>query len=204
MENKENKENKYKIIFVIGPPGVGKNTQCDKLVKKYNFIHFSTGDLLRAEISKNTENGSLIKSIMSQGKLVPVNITCNLIKNAMDNYSKDNIFLIDGYPRNKENIDGWNEIFGDNYILITSIILDCDETILKKRLVGRGRKYGRIDDNINTIKKRFETHIKESKPIENKLKTMGPFIEIKSTGSINEVFNKIVSKLDIILQKYQI
>ena len=56
-------DNKYKIIFMIGPPGVGKNTQCDKLVEKYNFIHFSAGDLLRAEISKGTENGQLIKSI---------------------------------------------------------------------------------------------------------------------------------------------
>ena len=59
-------QNKYKVIFVVGPPGVGKNTQCDKLVKKYNFIHFSTGDLLREEISRGTENGKLIKSIMSQ------------------------------------------------------------------------------------------------------------------------------------------
>ena len=87
-------ENKYKVIFIIGPPGVGKNTQCDKLVEKYNFIHFSAGDLLRGEISKGTEKGKLIKSIMTQGKYVPAKITCNLIKNAMDNYSKEKIFLM--------------------------------------------------------------------------------------------------------------
>ena len=196
-------EDKYKVIFVIGPPGVGKNTQCDKLVKKYNFIHFSTGDLLRAEISKGTEDAKLIKSIMSQGKYVPVKITCNLIKKAMNNYSKDKIFLIDGYPRNQENIDGWMEIFGNNYKLITSIILDCDEKVLENRLIERAKSSGRIDDNIETIQKRFKTHLEESKPIEKKLKLLGPFIEINGDNSINEVFNQISSELDQISCKYK-
>ena len=195
-------ENKYKVIFIIGPPGVGKNTQCDKLVEKYNFIHFSAGDLLRGEISKGTEKGKLIKSIMTQGKYVPAKITCNLIKNAMDNYSKEKIFLIDGYPRNQDNIDGWIEIFGDNYNLITSIILDCDEKELEKRLIGRAKSSGRIDDNYEVIKKRFKTHIKESKPIEDQLKKMGTYIEIDGKNSINDVFNKIVAKLEKILKKY--
>ena len=196
-------EDKYKVIFVIGPPGVGKNTQCDKLVEKYNFIHFSTGDLLRAEISKGTEDAKLIKSIMSQGKYVPVKITCNLIKKAMNNYSKDKIFLIDGYPRNQENIDGWMEIFGNNYKLITSIILDCDEKVLENRLIERAKSSGRIDDNIETIQKRFKTHLEESKPKEKKLKLLGPFIEINGDNSINEVFNQISSELDKILCKYK-
>ena len=197
-------ENKYKVIFIIGPPGVGKNTQCDKLVEKYNFIHFSAGDLLRGEISKGTEKGKLIKSIMTQGKYVPAKITCNLIKNAMDNYSKEKIFLIDGYPRNQENIDGWIEIFGDNYNLITSIILDCDEKELEKRLIERAKSSGRIDDNYEVIKKRFKTHIEESKPIEDQLKKMGPYIEIDGKNSINDVFNKIVAKLEKILKKYKL
>ena len=196
-------EDKYKVIFVIGPPGVGKNTQCDKLVEKYNFIHFSTGDLLRAEISKGTEDAKLIKSIMSQGKYVPVKITCNLIKKAMNNYSKDKIFLIDGYPRNQKNTDGRTEIFGNNYKLITSIILDCDEKVLENRLIERAKSSGRIDDNIETIQKRFKTHLEESKPIEKKLKLLGPFIEINGDNSINEVFNQISSELDKILCKYK-
>ena len=106
---------KYKVIFIVGPPGVGKNTQCDKLVEKYKFIHFGAGDLLRAEAKKDTEYGKLINSIISHGKIVPVKITCGLIKKAMDSSGKDKIFLIDGYPRNQENIDGWNEVFGENY-----------------------------------------------------------------------------------------
>ena len=195
-------ETKYKVIFMVGPPGVGKNTQCDKLVEKYKFIHFSTGDLLREEISKGTENGKLIKSIMSQGKYVPVKITCDLIKKAMDNYSKEKIFLIDGYPRNQDNIDGWLETFGNNYILITSIILDCDEKELERRLIERSKSSGRIDDNLEIIKKRFKTHMEESKPIEMKLKKLWPYIEVEGYGDIDDVFNKIIAELDKILMKY--
>ena len=194
-------EEKYKVIFIVGPPGVGKNTQCDKLVQKFNFIHFGAGDLLREEIKKGTENGKLIKSIMAEGKYVPVKITCNLIKNAMDSYGKNNIFLIDGYPRNQDNIDGWKEIFGDNYILIASIILGCDEKELEKRLLKRAKHSGRIDDNIETIKKRFKTHMEQSQPIEAKLKQMGPYIEVQGKGSIDEIFNKIVVELEKILKK---
>ena len=67
---------KYRVIFIIGPPGVGKNTQCDLLVKKYNLIHLGAGDLLRGEIKKGSEDGKLIKGIIEKGEIVPVKITC--------------------------------------------------------------------------------------------------------------------------------
>ena len=189
-------EDKYKVIFIVGPPGVGKNTQCDKLVEKYKLIHFGAGDLLRAEEKKDTEEGKLINSIISQGKIVPVKITCSLLKKAMDESGKKNIFLIDGYPRNQDNIDGWNEVFGDNYKLITSIILGCDEELLEKRLLQRAQHSGRSDDKVEVIKKRFKVYVEQSQPIEAKLKLMGPFIEVKADGTIDEVFQKISQQLD--------
>ena len=195
-------EEKYKVIFIIGPPGVGKNTQCEKLVKKYNFIHFGAGDLLREEIKKGTEDGKLIKSIMIEGKYVPVKITCGLIKKEMDKYGKDKIFLIDGYPRNQDNIDGWKKEFANTYILITTIILQCNEEELEKRLMERLKISGRVDDNIDTIKKRFKIHEEQSKPIEEQLKKSGSFIEVQGNGTIEEVFEKIVNKLDKQLEKY--
>ena len=189
-------EDKYKVIFIVGPPGVGKNTQCDKLVEKYKFIHFGAGDLLRAEAKKDTEEGKLVNSLISQGKIVPVKITCSLLKKAMDESGKNNIFLIDGYPRNQDNIDGWNEVFGENYKLITSIILGCDEEMLEKRLLQRAQHSGRSDDKVDVIKKRFKVYVEQSQPIEAKLKLMGPFIEVKADGTIDEVFQKIATQLD--------
>ena len=194
-------DEKYKVIFIVGPPGVGKNTQCDKIVEKYNFIHFGAGDLLREEIKKGTEEGKLIKSIMSEGKYVPAKITCGLIKKAMDIYGKEKIFLIDGYPRNQDNIDAWEETFRNNYVLVASIILSCNEEELEKRLLERARTSGRIDDKIDIIKKRFKTHIEQSKPIEEKLKKMGPFKEVEGNGTVEEVFDKIKEQLDNIIKK---
>jgi len=193
---------KYKVIFIIGPPGVGKNTQCDLLVKKYNFIHFGAGDLLRAESKKDTEDGKLISNLIKEGKIVPVKITCNLIKKAMDEKGKNKIFLIDGYPRNQANIDGWKEVFQNNFILVTSIILDCDEDELVKRLVERGKTSGRTDDNIETIKKRFKTHKEESQPIVGELKKMGDAIEVKASGTPEEVFERINKELEEKVKKY--
>ena len=194
-------EDKYKVIFIVGPPGVGKNTQCDKLVEKYKFIHFGAGDLLRAEAKKDTEAGKLVNSLISQGKIVPVKITCSLLKKAMDESGKNNIFLIDGYPRNQDNIDGWNEVFGTNYTLISSIILGCSEEQLEKRLLGRAKSSGRSDDKIEVIKKRFKVYVEQSQPIEAKLKEMGPFIEVQATGTIDEVFQQIANQLDEKLKK---
>ncbi len=194
-------EDKYKVIFIVGPPGVGKNTQCDKLVEKYKFIHFGAGDLLRAEAKKDTEEGKLVNSLISQGKIVPVKITCSLLKKAMDESGKNNIFLIDGYPRNQDNIDGWNEVFGTNYTLISSIILGCSEEQLEKRLLGRAKSSGRSDDKIEVIKKRFKVYVEQSQPIEAKLKEMGPFIEVQATGTIDEVFQQIANQLDEKLKK---
>ena len=194
-------EDKYKVIFIVGPPGVGKNTQCDKLVEKYKFIHFGAGDLLRAEAKKDTEEGKLVNSLISQGKIVPVKITCSLLKKAMDESGKNNIFLIDGYPRNQDNIDGWNEVFGTNYTLISSIILGCSEEQLEKRLLGRAKSSGRSDDKIEVIKKRFKVYVEQSQPIEAKLKKMGPFIEVQATGTIDEVFQQIANQLDEKLKK---
>ena len=193
-------EELYKVIFVIGPPGVGKNTQCDKIVEKYNFIHLGAGDLLRQEIKKGTENGKLIESIMAEGKYVPVKITCGLLKQAMDSLGKSKIFLIDGYPRNQDNIDGWKEIFGNNYKLIATIILQCNEEELEKRLLERAKTSGRVDDNIETIRKRFKTHIEQSLPIESQLKEMGPIVEVQGNSSVEEVFKNISDKLDKILK----
>ena len=99
------------------------------------------------------------------------------------------IFLIDGYPRNQENIEGWNEVFDDNFKLVTSIILE-------KRLPERAKSSGRRDDKSDVIKKRTKVYVEQSQPIEAKLKQMGLFIEVQETGFIDEVFGRITVELD--------
>lgn len=119
----------------------------------------------------------------------------------MDNQGKDKIFLIDGYPRNQANIDGWKEVFINNFQLVCSIILDCDEEILTQRLLDRGKTSGRSDDNIEVIKKRFKSHYAESDPIIPELKKMGPYIQLKASGTPEEVFALITKDLDKLIDK---
>ena len=91
-------------FFVLGGPGSGKGTVCAKLVEEHGFVHLSAGDLLRAERDSGSPDGELINNIIMKGEIVPVDITVNLIKKAMEqNGWSETKFLIDGFPRNQDN-----------------------------------------------------------------------------------------------------
>lgn len=92
--------NNPKIIFVLGGPASGKGTQCDRIVQEFGFSHISTGDLMRAETSKNSKLGEQIKKIQKEGKLVPFEITVQVLINGLIAMpSKTGTYLIDGFPR---------------------------------------------------------------------------------------------------------
>ena len=96
------------IIFVLGGPGSGKGTQCKLLEEKFGYKHISAGDLLRNEKSKDTENAKPINNLIANGKIVPSHITINLILDEIDSCDS-NIILLDGFPRNMENLETWNK-----------------------------------------------------------------------------------------------
>ena len=101
---------KFKIIFVLGTPGAGKNTMCDMIKEKYQIYHFSCGDLLREAVQENAEEKDLINKYMKEGKIVPAKITCGLQKKTMIKNGKDySYYLCDGFPRNEENENGEEE-----------------------------------------------------------------------------------------------
>ena len=103
-EEKRKEKDKPAVFFVLGGPGAGKGTVCKKLVKQHGFVHLSAGDLLREERNSGSKNADLINYYIKEGKIVPVEITVNLIKKAMEKqgWAKKK-FLIDGFPRNQEN-----------------------------------------------------------------------------------------------------
>ena len=103
---------KPEVLFILGGPGSGKGTTCSDIVKKYGYVHLSAGDLLREERAKaGSELGDLIETHMRNGTIVPVEITCNLLEKAMQNSDNPKKrFLIDGFPRNQDNVDGWTKV----------------------------------------------------------------------------------------------
>lgn len=100
------------VVFVLGGPGAGKGTQCNNIVQKYGYVHLSAGDLLREERTKpNSEFGELIESHILNGTIVPVEITCSLLDRAMQNSENPHKkFMIDGFPRNEDNLQGWTKV----------------------------------------------------------------------------------------------
>ncbi|XP_014246681.1 UMP-CMP kinase [Cimex lectularius] len=157
-----------KVVFVLGGPGAGKGTQCSKIVDKYNFVHLSAGDLLRAERNTpGTVYGDLIESHIRNGTIVPVEITCKLIERAMRESGRTN-FLIDGFPRNKDNLEGWQREMEDKAELLFVLFFKCSEDVCIERCLKRGAEgSGRSDDNHECLRKRIQTFLNDTMPIVN-------------------------------------
>jgi|GEM_PF-34572 len=155
------------VIFVLGGPGSGKGTQCTKMESDLDLVHLSAGDLLREERNNpNSKDGALIEAYIKEGKIVPIEITVKLLIAAM-RCSESTTFLIDGFPRNQDNLDGWlRETSALENIKVQGVwFFDCPQNVMEKRLVERGKTSGRSDDNLESIRKRFETFHNESMPI---------------------------------------
>ncbi|GFT23267.1 hypothetical protein NPIL_120351 [Nephila pilipes] len=186
---------KPKVVFVLGAPGAGKGTQCKKIVDNFGFVHLSAGDLLRAE--RNTpgsQYGELIENHIRNGTIVPVEITCRLIEEAMKT-SSSNKFLVDGFPRNKDNLDGWNKEMSDKSDVRFILFIDCSEESCIERCLKRGAEgSGRSDDNIESLKKRFRTFHEDTLPIVNQFSEQGMVLKVDGSKDPDSVF-QIISDL---------
>ena len=138
-----------------------------KLSSEFGILHLSAGELLRAERNnKNSKEGKLIDECLSEGKIVPVEVSLNLIKKAIVG-SNHNRYLVDGFPRNFDNLEGWNSVMTGITKVEKVIFIDCDEKELEIRLVNRGKTSGRSDDNLITARKRFTTFQEATMPVIN-------------------------------------
>lgn len=163
------KESNVPIIFVIGGPGCGKGTQCERIVARFGYTHLSTGDLLREEVNSGSKRGQAISAIMKKGDLVPLDIVLDLLKESMMKHlptSKG--YLIDGYPREvKQGVEFETQIKPCSIVLFFDV---SDQTMID-RCMKRGQTSGRVDDNEETIKKRLDTFHNISRPVVDFYKT---------------------------------
>ncbi|KAI8830922.1 adenylate kinase-domain-containing protein [Chytriomyces cf. hyalinus JEL632] len=150
------------VVFVLGGPGAGKGTQCANIVKDYGFVHLSAGDLLREERQrKGSPYGELINNIIKEGQIVPMEITISLLHAAMK-ANGGTRFLIDGFPRAIDQ----GEKFEDEVVKSKMVLyFECPEEEMLKRLTKRGETSGRVDDNIESIIKRFKVFKETSYPV---------------------------------------
>lgn len=173
------------VVFVLGPPGAGKGTQCQMIVQKYGYTHLSAGDLLRAERASGSSDGDLIESHIRGGTIVPVAITVKLLANAMMKVT-DGKFLIDGFPRNEDNVAGWNSLMHDKVNLKFVLFYECNEEECLKRALSRNQ--GRSDDNVDSFRKRIQTYLNSTMPIVNSFKGKGLLRNIDGSTDPESVF----------------
>mmetsp|Transcript_51772 Transcript_51772/g.85759 ORF Transcript_51772/g.85759 Transcript_51772/m.85759 type:complete len:229 (+) Transcript_51772:57-743(+) len=187
---------KPNVFFMLGGPGAGKGTQCANLVDEFGLIHLSAGDLLRAERNSGSKDAKLINEYITSGQIVPVEITVRLIKRAMQMYMAQQEaynFVIDGFPRNHDNLDGWNKLMSEFAVVPFLLLLECDEQEMTKRILSRAEKSAvkRVDDNADTLKKRFKVFHDSTVPIMKEFEKMNKLTKVDAIGSIDDIYLKI-------------
>merc|ERR550519_2809239 len=183
---------KPNVVFVLGAPGAGKGTQCQRIVDKFGYVHLSAGALLRAERkTPGSEHGQVIEEHIVNGMIVPVAITCSLLERAMKESAK-NDFLIDGFPRNEDNLTGWNEAMGDKVNLRGVLFFHCTQEICTARCLGRGAAgSGRTDDNEESLRKRFVTYEEATMPIIKRFEEKNLVKTLDASKSPDEVYAEV-------------
>lgn len=185
------------VLFVLGGPGAGKGTQCANLVRDYGFKHLSAGDLLREEQDrKDSEFGEMIKEYIREGQIVPMEVTVQLLENAMNGTIKDSgnrKFLIDGFPRKMDQALAFEEKVVPSKF---TLFFDCDEETMKERLLKRGETSGRADDNEESIKKRFRTFVETSMPVVEMFEKEDRVVKVDATKRPEEVYKDVQQQFE--------
>lgn len=174
------------VIFVLGGPGAGKGTQCTKLVEHFGFVHLSAGDCLRTARDSGSADGQLINEYIREGRIVPVDITVKLLKEAMEASGSKKV-LVDGFPRNLDNLEGWDRVMGSAADVRFVLFFDCPEEVMVTRLMERGKTSGRVDDNLESIRKRLRTYMDSTMPIVNEFDKKGKVRKVDGNRPVEEV-----------------
>ena len=149
-----------KYLLFLGPPGAGKGTQAELMSESNQYLHLSTGELLRKEVDSKTNLGIQVKEIINNGKLVNDEIVLEIVKKNL--LQKNKGWILDGYPRNISQANSLNQVLEDiNQSLEMVFYLDVKEDILVERLLSRGRK----DDNEDTIRTRLNIYKETTEPL---------------------------------------
>ncbi|XP_046397176.1 UMP-CMP kinase 2-like [Ischnura elegans] len=180
------------VVFVLGPPGSGKGTQCEKIVNHFGYIHLSAGDLLRKEWAKqNSKYHDTLEHCFRNVKVVPSEITFRLLMEAMVNADSHN-FLIDAFPMNDDNLKYWNKEVSNDVNLQFVLYFDCPQEVCVERCLSRGTAASkRIDDNTEALKKRFDTYINDTLPIIEHYKSHHLLRTILANRCPDDVFNDL-------------
>lgn len=210
-------------IILMGPPGAGKGTQAEKLVKLYQIPHISTGDMFRKAQKDGTELGLKAKEYMEQGQLVPDEVTVGIVRERLAEADCKDGFLLDGFPRTVQQADALDGILKDLGMALDRVInIEVDKAFLVDRLTGRrvcrtcgatfhvvnkapkvegvcdkcgGELYQRNDDKIETVSNRLDVYAAQTAPLIEYYQSKGVMSSIDGSKSMEDVLADIRSAL---------
>ncbi|MFZ5647930.1 MAG: adenylate kinase [Bacillota bacterium] len=210
-------------LLIMGPPGAGKGTQAEVLVKELNIVHISTGDMFRNAIKEGTEMGKKAKEYMDKGALVPDEVVIGMVKERLSQSDTKGGFLLDGFPRTVEQARALDDTLDSLDIKlngVVNIVVPLDK--LMARLTGRrvckgcgasyhvifnppqtegkcnscgGELYQRSDDNEESVGTRLKAYEEKTQPLIDYYKEKGLLLDINGDQEIKKVLEDIVKAL---------
>jgi adenylate kinase len=211
-------------LIMLGPPGAGKGTQAQKICEDYNTVQISTGDILREEVSNNTELGQKAKKYMDEGELVPDKVILGMMEKKLFGENAPEGYILDGFPRTVPQARGLDDLYDQhNGELDAIIVMDVDKEIIVKRLTARrvckdcnkvynllfmppeedgvcdecgGELIQRDDDKEETVLNRLEVYQEETAPLIDYYSGTGKLKKVKSDGTPDEVYDNIKEVLE--------
>ena len=183
-------------------------------------MHLSVGDLLRTGAERpDYPQADLVKECLVKGKIVPVELSLGLLRIAMDERADEDdseygsrIFLVDGFPRNYDNVQGWMEHMPSYTAVLGALVYNCPMEVLEERIMTRAETSGRSDDNLDSARRRFETFQKQTEPIVRVLKRVEELqaeknssgrggsqlqiVNVDATGTVEDVWKTTESAMD--------
>jgi len=210
-------------IVMLGAPGSGKGTQAQKLEVASGLPQISTGDLLRQAVADQTDLGQKAKAVMDAGDLVSDEIVLGMIRERIAQDDAKRGFILDGYPRNRQQAEDLSAVFGELGLrLDVAVLMDVATEVLMKRLTGRrtcsltgrllnvyyspqeeldecvkngGQLLQRKDDNEKTIANRLEVYERETEPLIEYYRDASLLVVVSADGSVDEVYARLVKTL---------
>ncbi len=185
-------------IVLFGPPGAGKGTQSENLIKKYGLVHLSTGDIFRANIKGETELGKLAKSYMDKGELVPDSVTIKMLESEVNKREDAKGFIFDGFPRTSAQAKALDEFLKTMDSSITYMLaLEVPEEQLKERLKHRAETSGRADDaDPAVIQNRIDVYKRETAPVADYYQAQEKYQGINGVGTIEDIAHRLFETID--------
>lgn len=185
-------------LVLFGPPGAGKGTQAEFLVKKYGLKHISTGDVFRENIKNATELGRLAQSYMEKGTLVPDQVTIAMLKDVVEKCPDAKGFIFDGFPRTEAQGEALDKFLAEKSMAVSAMLaLEVEDELLVERLLKRGEVSGRADDKDEAvIRNRIREYYEKTDILKNFYSKQNKYHGINGVGTIEEITRRLFEVID--------